>query len=122
MKMNLLMSDRKSLLVAESDEPQVVVAKVNGNITREALSVFSNPEDTLGEHAFTKKLLLNLAECGQIDSTGVGWMLQLHRRCVNGQGQLVMHSLQPTLVRIFNMLNLHTVLHIVDDERSARGF
>ena len=105
----------------KSDDPQLVVLRVKGTISRETLAHVKNPEDALGIQTLNKKLLLDLAEYVDMDSTGVSWLVQLHRSCDAAKGRLVIHSVPPMQLRILKMLNLHTVLHIVDDEQAARN-
>ena len=108
-------------VIVEQEELQLVVCRIEGSITGHTLSEIEGPEKVFGAETFTKKLLLNLTKCEHLDSTGVAWLLQLHRFCNNSKGRLVIHSVTPAILRTLTMLNMQTVLHIVDDEQAARS-
>jgi anti-anti-sigma factor len=73
----------------------------------------------LGPEAYQGTVLLNLAESGYIDSSGVGWLVQCHGRFQKAGGQLVVHSIPPMVNHCFRVLGMYDVLHIAPDEAAA---
>ncbi len=70
---------------------------------------------------YSRRVLLDLAGTEYIDSTGVSWLLTCHKRCREGGGKLVLHSLNPLVKQVLQVLKLDRVLHIADSADKARA-
>lgn len=80
-----------------------------------------NPlEDVLGAGWGKDRVLINLDRTSYIDSSGIGWFMDIHRNCKANGGRLIIHSLQPTVRQMLSLLKLEKVLTIENDEASAR--
>ncbi len=66
-------------------------------------------------------LLLDLSKVGYINSTGISWLVQTHRRAEQGGGRLVLHSAQPFVRGVLDLMRLSSVLRLADDEPAARS-
>jgi anti-anti-sigma factor len=76
-------------------------------------------EALLGPEAYEGTVLLNLAESGYMDSSGIGWLVQCHLHFQKAGGRLVVHSIPPMINHCFRVLGMYDVLHIVPDEAAA---
>ena len=109
------------LVTRECDDPQLPIFKVGGSVTHRTLADYRSPDDVLGFGASAANLLLNLSECVYADSTGISWLIQLHRRCEAMQGKLVIYGLTPLVENMLVLLSMQLVLHIAEDEQAARS-
>jgi anti-sigma B factor antagonist len=78
-------------------------------------------DNLLGPDCYRRRVLLNLARASYIDSAGVGWLLLCHKRFQEAGGCLVLHSLPPMVVHVFELLGLSSILNLADDEEAARA-
>ena len=67
-------------------------------------------------------VLLDLSKVGYINSTGISWLVLAHQRVQQGGGRLVLHSVQPFVRGVLDLMGLATVLNVVADEPAARSF
>jgi len=66
-------------------------------------------------------VLIDLSKVGYVNSTGISWLVLTHRRVEQGGGRLVLHSAQPFVRGVFDLMKLGTVLHLAADESAARS-
>ena len=66
-------------------------------------------------------VLLDLSKVGYINSTGISWLVVSHRRVEQDGGRLVLHSAQPFVRGVLDLMQLSTVLHLAADEPAARS-
>jgi anti-anti-sigma factor len=66
-------------------------------------------------------VLIDLSKVGYINSTGISWLVLTHRRVEQGGGRLVLHSAQPFVRGVFDLMKLGSVLHLAADEPAARS-
>jgi anti-anti-sigma regulatory factor len=64
-------------------------------------------------------MLLDMSEAETLDSSGVGWLLECHKKFREAGGGFVIHSLTPTASQVLRMLNMQMVLRLAGDERKA---
>jgi anti-anti-sigma factor len=82
-----------------------------------------NPfEATLGSSWATNGVLLSLAKTPFIDSSAIGWLLDTHRKMQQAGGMLVLHSAQPRVSEVLDLLKLRSVLNLKDNEKTAHDF
>jgi anti-anti-sigma regulatory factor len=110
-----------SLTIAKvSDEEALLLAKVSGTISRDALMWNENPEDVLGEGFLSRVILLDASDCDRLDSAGVSWLIRLHRRTSEAGGRLILHSTPPVIAKTLKLLNMQKVLALAEDLAAAR--
>ena len=60
----------------------------------------------------TTNLSLNFRDCNFIDSTGLGVMVAVYKRCVELGGSMKLYSLKPQVMKLFNLTRLDKVFEI----------
>jgi anti-anti-sigma factor len=78
-------------------------------------------ESLLGPHCYGHKILLNLEHVPYINSAGVCWLLQAHKRFQAAGGKFVLYRVPPSVCDVLGVLNLTPQLYIADDEGGARA-
>ena len=76
-------------------------------------------ETLIGSDCFGNKLLLNMERVTYMDSSGISWLLSLHKRCSKAGGKLVLHSVPKTIMSMLKLLQIDRHLTIVSDEQTA---
>jgi len=110
------------------NEDGVVHIQTIGNITQDSIAQNSASSDNepiknlAGDTVYQNKIILDFNRADYMDSSGVSWLLVLHKRCRQAGGSLVLHSIPPIIRQVLDVLRLGLVLTIVDDEKQAREF
>ena len=73
----------------------------------------------LGAEGYQGVVLVDLSGVTTLDSSGVGWLLQCQKRFRTAGGAFVLHSLSPFVQQLFDVLKMHLVLTIANDESAA---
>lgn len=106
------------LLMHEDDlvriESQGIAARDPGSLPENGF------EQLGGEAIYSRKVLLGLAKCHYVDSMGVGWLLEIHRKFCDHGGMLVIHSASATVMQILKLMRMDLVLRLAADEVQAR--
>ena len=92
----------------------VRVISLSGDLDRKSLPAVR----TTLEHAAESdgaRLLLDLDEVTFIDSSGLGYLIELLERLEKKGGNLKIARLNAYMTGIFKLLNLHEVLEVYDD-------
>src|SRR5271166_1574194 len=77
-------------------------------------------ESLLGPSCYTRRILLDLQHTPYMDSSGVSWLLNIHKHCREAGGILVLYSIPPSIMAIFKLLHMDRYLNLVDDEQAAQ--
>ena len=64
----------------------------------------------------SRKVLLNLAKCHFLDSSGVAWLLRIHQWFGERGGMLIIHSASPVVLQILNIMRMGLVLNLAANE------
>ena len=86
---------------------------------------FQSPADNnplqllLGAGWARHRVMLDMARADHIDSCALGWLINCHREFEENHGLLVLHSVQPKVLRILKTLKLDTIIPMVDNELAA---
>ena len=109
------------LLSIEKDG--IVRVAAEGNITTADFDASGkNPlEQLLGVTWFTNRVLMNLDRTDYIDSSAIGWLIGTQKAFKDGGGALVVHSLQPAVRQILDVLKIGRLVPLVADETEARA-
>lgn len=75
--------------------------------------------DLLGEEAYQRPVLLDMADTEMIDSSGIGWLLLCHKRFQDGGGKLVCHSVPPLVGNVFKLMRINQVISITGTREEA---
>ena len=76
-------------------------------------------QELLGNGCYAGSVLLNLERASFIDSAGVGWLVKCHKHFQEHGGRLVIHSIPPMINHVFQLLRLHSLLHLAPDQAAA---
>jgi anti-sigma B factor antagonist len=84
------------------------------------------PGEATGAHLYGlvddgghRHLVLNLAGVERLDSSMAARFVRLHKKVKAAGGRLALCHLSPDLLKIFQVLQLHRLLHICGDEEAA---
>ncbi len=78
-------------------------------------------ETLLGAGWKNNRVVLDFVAVTYIDSSAVGWLIGAHRAFKEGGGRLVVHSVQPTVRQILDVLKVGRVVPLADNEAAARA-
>jgi anti-anti-sigma factor len=77
--------------------------------------------DTLLGHGWASlRVALDLDAVPYVDSSAIGWLIQAQKQFRDNGGRLVLHSVQPHVRNILNLLKIEKVVPIADDLASAQ--
>ena len=104
----------------ESKDPSAICIQVTGKITQSDISPLREPlSDLLGPEVYEGRVLLDMSEVEVLDSSGVSWLLSCHKKFRTSDGNLLLHSLSPSVSNVLRVLNLDTILAISDSKEEA---
>jgi anti-anti-sigma factor len=109
-----------SLKVVSIDEDGI--ASLNCGDEMNALAMceeFTELKDLVGVDWANRKIALGFSETSYIDSAAIGWLLSLNKTMNESNGKLVLHSMSPSVRRVFTMMRLESVLNLADDRAQA---
>jgi len=111
------------LQLVSIEKDGIVRVAAEGNITTADFDASGkNPlEKLLGVTWFTNRVLMNLDRTDYIDSSAIGWLIGTQKAFRDGGGTLVVHSLQPAVRQILDVLKIGRVVPMVADETEARA-
>jgi anti-anti-sigma factor len=72
-------------------------------------------EEALGEDGYQGTAQLDLSKTGYVDSTGISWLVALHKRFQNQGGRLVLVAIPTPIRTLLRLLHLTAVFHLEDD-------
>jgi anti-anti-sigma factor len=78
-------------------------------------------EEILGPNCYRRKILFDLQLSPHIDSSGVSWLVHLHKTSHTRGGMLILYSVSPGVLAVLKLLGLQQYFHLVADERAARA-
>jgi anti-anti-sigma factor len=110
-----------SLVSIEKDG--IIRVAADGNITATDFDAGGkNPfEQLMGINWKTNRVLLNFENVTYVDSSAIGWLISCHKAFKDGGGILVVHSVQPTVRQILDVLKIGKVVPLVPSETEARA-
>lgn len=59
-----------------------------------------------------KHFVLNFSDCTFVDSTGLGVLVGIYKKCTELNGSLKLHSINPQVMKLFNLTRLDKVFQI----------
>jgi anti-anti-sigma factor len=105
-----------------SEDDVTLCLRLSGNVTQDAYGPTNEPlSDTYGADVYQRAVLVHLGAATFIDSRGVGWLLNCHKRFREAGGILVLHSMTPEVAQVFKVLRMDLVMYLAEDETSARA-
>jgi anti-anti-sigma factor len=104
---------------ADSGASYSVIA-VTGELDLSAASVFSEMLRRAAEE-HPGGLLIDLSNCGFIDSTGISLLLNASRRQTRAREGMAVLCPNPTPHRVFEITGTLATLNVVEDDAAAEG-
>lgn len=109
------------LMKLVADDQAVAQVRTDGKITQETISGKPEPfTDLLGSDAFTRRVIVDLSGSDYVDSSGVGLLLNFHKKFRQGGGRLVYHSIPVLVQNVLKMLRMELVLTLARDADAAK--
>jgi anti-anti-sigma factor len=120
---SLTLSDHMKLTLLSIEKDGIVRVATDGNITTADFEAGAkNPlEALLGETWFNTRVLLSMEKTDYIDSSAIGWLIGSQKHFKDGGGALVVHSVQPSVKQILELLKIGRVVPLAKDEAEARS-
>ncbi len=102
------------------DDGQCVQVAVSGRVTQSDVGPIHEPlGELLGPNAYQRQVRLDLRDTHYVDSSGVGWLLNCHKRMKAAGGKLTLHAPNPTVANLLHVLRLEKVLNIESADSTA---
>ena len=113
MKLSLVSIERDGVIRVASE----------GNITSADFQADGpNPlHALLGQTWSSNRVLLNFDRTNYIDSTAIGWLISCHKEFRANGGTLVVHSVQPQVRQVLDLLKIGKVVPLAENEAAARA-
>ena len=120
-KESALSSPKLSLIAIEKDGSVRVCT--NGDLTAADFHPLGkNPlEAILGAKWSEARVLLDLSKTHFIDSAAIGWLISSHREFRSKGGMLAIHSIEPRVKRVLQILKVEQIFPLHADETAARS-
>lgn len=104
-----------------AEEPGCLRVECEGEISQSFMEGAEDPlKSLLGPTGYSQTVLLNLVKTTYIDSRGLGWLVASHKRFVEANGRLIVHSAPPRVYQVLQIVRLPTIMEIVADEMAAK--
>ena len=104
-----------------SIEKELVRVQAEGDITAHDFTADGkNPfEAVLGSRWAAHQVLVDLRAVPFLDSSAIGWFMHSRREFERGGGLVVLHSIQPRVRQILDLLRVGKAVPLVDNEAAA---
>ena len=103
-----------------SQDADVTQIKVGGRITQRQLANTADAiVDLLGPDAYKLKILLDMRDAEFLDSSGISWLLIVHKRCREQGGKFVLFALPPMVSNVLKILRMQLVFDIANTQEEA---
>lgn len=100
----------------------VTLVRCSGKISQSEIQHDRDPlGELLGQGAYGRRVLFDLSQTSYIDSSGISWMLTMHKRFRNSGGKIVYHSAPPLVQQTLDLLRMNLILSLAPDLEAARG-
>jgi len=76
-------------------------------------------KDLIGDDVYSRRVLINLTSTNFIDSSGINWLLVCHKRFIENDGRMVLHSIPPLVDNVLKILRMESVFETAADESGA---
>lgn len=111
-----------SLSLLGAPHAEIVEVQAESNTRGDAAPVGSHTNfDTLvGPDWTSRRVLLNMERAAYIDSATIGWLIASQKSFRANGGEMVLHSVQPAVRNVLELLKIGRVVPIAADAKSAR--
>lgn len=120
--MNTSQSLPVSHLGPAAQEDDCLHLECGGSLDFAALTEDSDPLTTaLGADVYARRVLVNCEKLAFLDTSGVSWLIDCHKRFAKHGGRLVLYAVPPLAQELIQLLRLDRLLDIQPDLPSARA-
>ena len=92
----------------------------SGDVTVKDLPLeTSNPLDQALPNWPSKKILIDFSRVGYVDSSAIGWLISCQKNCRRAGGQLVLHSISPSVRQVLDLLRIGKVVPLAEDQKAG---
>ena len=104
-----------------SIENELVRVQAEGDITSHDFTAEGkNPfELVLGSRWSAQKVVVDMRGVPFLDSSAIGWFMTSRREFERGGGLIVLHSVQPRVRQVLDLLRVGRAVPLVDNEKAA---
>ena len=104
-----------------SIEKELVRIQAEGDVTSQDFTAEGkNPFETvLGSRWAAHRVVVDMRGVPFLDSSAIGWFITSRRAFERGGGLVVLHSIQPRVRQVFDLLQVGKALPLVDNEQAA---
>ena len=113
MKLDLVSHDAPIHSIASSGA--ITLSAVQGKGGQDPL------DQILGPKSAGCRILFDLSKTNYVDSAGVSWFINRHKKSKEAGGCFVLHSVPPLVMQVLQLLHMDKLLHIAEDEATARS-
>jgi anti-anti-sigma factor len=113
MKLTLVSIEKQGLIRVAAEE-NVTAADFDADGTNPLAKL-------LGVTWSSNKVLMDFSNVPYIDSSAVGWLITCHRSFKEAGGTFVVHSIQPSVRQILDVLKIGKVVALAENEEAARA-
>ena len=107
-------------LSINKDDGNIAQVSVSGRVTQDELTKVPRPlRKLLGDDISSRRVLLNMNDTEFLDSSGVSWLLDTHKRFQEDGGRLVLVEVPQVVMNVIKVLRMNLVLNIAENERKA---
>jgi anti-anti-sigma factor len=105
-----------------ADDGDAVHVRCEGSLSQQHLPTDVNPlERLLGPTAFARRVRLNLEHVEFLDSNGIGWLIECHKRFRKGGGSLSLCALPPRIMQVLRFCSMDRYFHLIRDGSPGGG-
>tara|TARA_Y100001970_G_C14103015_1_gene786552 strand:- start:918 stop:1232 length:315 start_codon:yes stop_codon:yes gene_type:complete len=101
-----------TLKITTEDTDHTTVISLHGDLTLASTVRFRLE---LLKHAAKKNVTLNLEKLEYTDSSGLAALIEGHQEAKRNEYSLVLKNVQPRILEILKMAQLHTILNIIPE-------
>ena len=103
----------------ESKQDGLFRFKVNGRLTTQTLRNLDDPLDAMGDVVYRGMVLFDMVDAEFLDSSGINWLLQCHKRCDQAGGRLVIHSIPSLILNVLMVVRMNDIFDTAENEVAA---
>jgi anti-anti-sigma factor len=99
-----------------ADDGDSVHVRCAGSISSQHLRADVNPlERLLGPNTFARRVRLDMEYVDFLDSNGIGWLVECHKRFRKDGGALSLCALPPRILQVLQFCSLDRYFHLIRD-------
>lgn len=107
------------LHVTLETKQDVLVVRLKGELDHHTAEELRTKVDGVLRDERIRHIVLSLAGCTFMDSSGIGVILGRYKQILARSGEMIVCSLNPTIYRIFEMSGLFKVIKFRENETEA---